>query len=46
MGYCYEPLAVVDEETYDAAMWNEVESRKHLNDNIMHVDISQKKVSA
>ena len=27
MGYCYQPVAVVDEETYDAAMWNEHDAR-------------------
>ena len=41
MGYCYEPLAIVDEETYDAAMWNEVESRKHLNDNMLMPDFDE-----
>lgn len=41
MGYYYEPLAIVDEETYDAAMWNEVESQKHLNDNMLMPDFDE-----
>ncbi len=41
MGYYYEPDAIVDEETYDAAMWNEVESKKHLNDNMLMPDFDE-----
>ena len=41
MGYYYEPLAIVDEETYDAAMWNEEESKRHLNDNMLMPDFDE-----
>lgn len=40
MAYNYEPVAVVDEETYDAAMWNEHEAR-HLNDNMLMPDLDE-----
>ena len=40
MPYNYEPIAIVDEETYDAAMWNEYEAR-HLNDNMLMPDFDE-----
>lgn len=40
MPYNYEPIAVVDEETYDAAMWNEEEARR-LNDNMLMPDLDE-----
>lgn len=41
MGYYYEPLAIVDEETYDAAMWNKYESARQSNLDEMVAEIEQ-----